>query len=228
MVENWTVPVINPTAVEPDKWRAVFFAVPDRAIHTVSLQWVPRLKATTPIFHTSGATPLGALTNAFPHRGVFWPIRSMRRSEPIINWRDTPLVGQANSALASQRLKEIANHLGSSLTWLDDEQRARLHLAAVFSNNFVNALHTIAHRLCTEFEVPFPLLLPLIREATGELGATSPAMRQTGPAARGDEATLLRHLAQLSRQEDRELYQRLSRHINPRVLAAPKPPEPPE
>lgn len=191
----------------------VFLAVPDNRISETSQALAALLPPALPVFHTSGATPVDRITDHFLHRGVLWPIRSLRRGEPVSHWRDLPLVIHADSARARRLLEPLARELSDRVTWLDDRQRAQLHLAAVFSNNFVTALYEIAYQLCGEQDIPFSLLLPIIRDTAGRQDGERPALRQTGAAARGDTATMDRHLSLLQRPEYRDLYRDISRLI---------------
>ncbi|NJB85769.1 putative short-subunit dehydrogenase-like oxidoreductase (DUF2520 family) [Lewinella marina] len=192
---------------------AVFLAVPDNRIAQTSEELSGLLPPTLPVFHTSGATPADRISNRFCHRGVLWPIRSLRRGEPVTHWRDLPLVIYATTEPAGQLLRRLAGDLSDSVTWLDDRQRAQLHLAAVFSNNFVTALYEIAFQLCRQHDIPFELLLPIIRHTAGSQDGQRPALRQTGAAARGDSATMDRHLSLLDQPEYQKLYRDISHLI---------------
>jgi predicted short-subunit dehydrogenase-like oxidoreductase (DUF2520 family) len=88
-----------------------------------------------------------------------------------------------------------------------ESDRKQLHLAAVFVNNFVNELYQIGAEILTEKRLPFELLLPLIQETAAKVQGHDPAEMQTGPALRGDRATIERHLDMLEEHPEwRELY----------------------
>ncbi|WP_116127415.1 DUF2520 domain-containing protein [Lewinella sp. IMCC34183] len=189
---------------------AVFLAVPDNHIATTSERLTGYLPADIPVFHTSGATPAARISAFFDHRGVLWPIRSLRRGEVVTDWRDLPLVIYGSTDTAAEYLRHLAGRLSDTVAWLDDGQRAQLHLAAVFSNNFVTALYEVAYQLCAQEDIPFELLLPIIRNTAGQQDGRRPADRQTGAAARGDTATMERHLSLLDRPAYRQLYREIS------------------
>lgn len=207
---DWPVPVLPYTALAEKAYEAVFLAVPDNAIGAVSAELAKVLSPTLPIVHTSGATPLDRIDDYFRHRGVLWPIRSLRRGEPVGDWRALPLVTYASDRDSREWLTELAQSLSGTVAYLDDRQRAQLHLAAVFSNNFVTALYDVAYRLCREYAVPFELLLPIIRHTAGQQDGSPPRDRQTGAAARGDTATMDRHLALLTDSRYQQLYRDIS------------------
>ena len=207
---RWPVPLLPLNAVANRDWEALILAVPDAAISEVSNALASVVDLATPVFHTSGATPLGRISDAFRNRGVCWPIRSLRKGEEVGNWRNLPLVLQADAPRSRDYLTDFAAALSDRVTWLDDRQRAQLHLAAVFSNNFVTALYEVAFQLCEDQDVPFELLLPIIRHTAGSQDGTRPALRQTGAAARGDRVTMDRHLGLLSTPAYRHLYRSIS------------------
>ncbi|PPK84040.1 uncharacterized protein DUF2520 [Neolewinella xylanilytica] len=208
--EGWPCALLPLSEMSRLDWDAVFLAVPDQAIAPVSRELAIRIPLGVPVFHTSGATPLDQITPSFLHRGVLWPIRSLRKGEAISHWRELPLVLQAEGKVAADVLTTISGQLSETISWLNDRQRAQLHLAAVFSNNFVTALYEVAHDLCSRHAVPFDLLLPIIRHTALSQDGTRPALRQTGAAARGDHATMNRHLELLDQPAYRDLYQMIS------------------
>ncbi len=190
---------------------AVFLAVPDDAIPAVSRRLSEILPAETPVIHTSGATPVSRIDSYFDLRGALWPIRSLRRGEPVAEWTALPLVYDGNTPPLRAFLGDLCGELSNLTYRLDDEQRARLHLAAVFSNNFVTWQYEIAHQLTTGAGIPFETLLPIIRDTAGKQDGSSPALRQTGAAARRDTATMRRHLELLADTPAyAELYKRMS------------------
>jgi hypothetical protein len=73
----------------------------------------------------------------------------------------------------------------------------KLHLAAVFCNNFVNHIYVLTEDYCKKETIDFKLLLPLIKETAERLEDISPSQSQTGPAIRNDRPTIEKHLALL-------------------------------
>ena len=88
-----------------------------------------------------------------------------------------------------------------------------MHIAAVFVNNFVNHLYTIGNELCSEHQLPFTVLLPLIEETANKISSLTPREAQTGPAKRGDTKILNEHLKQLNSPKQKEIYTLLSAAI---------------
>ncbi len=209
-VADWPVRVqaLVDAIAEPD---LIILAVPDGAIHQASTELANYFPSDTPIVHTSGATPTVMINSHFASRGAIWPIRSLRAGETVTNWQDLPIVYYAADEALTQVLSGLTAKLSDQTYLLDDAQRAKLHLSAVFSNNFVTWLYEISHQLCTENGIPFEVLLPIIKNTALKQDGNSPALRQTGAAARGDQATIDRHLHLLaSHPEYASLYQFMS------------------
>lgn len=180
----------------------IILAVPDDAIELVSTNLSYSFPDRIPVIHTSGATPLTRIDPYFRLRGALWPVRSLRKGAPVGDWRQVPLIYHGSDAALTQVLGEVCGKLSNHAYALDDDQRARLHLAAVFSNNFVSWMYQISHELCTEAGVPFETLLPLIRDTALKQDGQPPKLTQTGAAARGDAATITRHLELLEARPD--------------------------
>lgn len=148
------------------------------------------------VVHTSGSVPAGVLANCSNQYGVLYPLQSMRKEaahQPVI-----PFLIDGNTALVKQQVGEVAQTISAIVEDADDEKRLKLHLAAVIVSNFTNHLYTLAEDFCNKEKIPFKALVPLITEVAERTAAYSPAAMQTGPAIRGDQATINRHLQLLS------------------------------
>ena len=105
------------------------------------------------------------------------------------------------------KIEAFARTIASQVQQTDDETRLKLHVAAILVNNFPNYLYTQASVFCAAEKLDFSLLLPLIRETAGRIAFYPPQDVQTGPAVRGDEPTIRRHLEILGNYKDlSELY----------------------
>jgi len=212
-VADWPVRVVPIADIDPEP-DLVFLAVPDDVINRVSTELSLQLAATVPVVHTSGATAVTAVSSYFKRRGALWPIRSLRAGEPVGDWQDLPLAYHGTDAALTQVLSGLCGRLSNLAYELDDDQRAGLHLAAVFSNNFVTWLYQISHELCSESGIPFETLLPIIKNTALMQDGTAPRLTQTGAAARGDLATIARHLELLDGRPDyTRLYKFMSNMI---------------
>jgi predicted short-subunit dehydrogenase-like oxidoreductase (DUF2520 family) len=207
---SWTA---DPAEVLADAgW--LLIAVRDDAIEEVAASLAPHAGGALAT-HTSGGTPGHALAPYFRRYGVFYPLQSFSRERSPV-WSKIPFCVDAVQADDVLFLKKVAKVIGNLVYQVDDAQRAGLHVAAVFANNFANHCFAIAERLLEERNLPFELLHPLMEETLNKALQDSPGRMQTGPALRGDVETVRRHLDALqSHPAWRDLYERLSHSINP-------------
>jgi len=189
-------------------------AVSDGAIREVSQQLAAHLPSSARIAHTSGATPLEELSDHFDQRGVFYPLQTFSDGRPV-DFRDIPFCIEALSPWFEKDLLAFAKKLSTRVHRITSEERAVLHVAGVFANNFSNHLYAKAQDILDRRELSFDLLRPLIRETAAKVQDQPPREAQTGPAVRGDQATLDRHLAFLRKHHPEMvgLYEQLSDSI---------------
>lgn len=186
-------------------------AVPDGAI-TELCSTLPKLSGL--VVHTSGSTSLDVLSPLGKDFGVFYPFQTFSKDHEV-NLTNIPFCLEASSPSCLDLLKQLALSLGGNPIEMDSKQRQMLHLAGVFSCNFVNHMLAIAQILAEENEFDFQLLSPLVLETIKKALDGDPLKFQTGPASRGDSETIKKHLALLSRMDDdlRDLYLSLSTSI---------------
>lgn len=171
-------------------------AVPDAAVAPLlaSAPWPTGAL----VAHLAGALPLAVFEAQLAVRGgVFYPLQTFSPGRAI-DWPAVPLCIEANDAAAEATLLNLASSLSRHVRRLDSARRLRLHVAAVFANNFTNHLLGIADALLAEAALPPELLAPLVRETVDKALANSPFSVQTGPAVRRDAPTLAAHQAALA------------------------------
>ena len=79
-----------------------------------------------------------------------------------------------------------------------------IQMCGVWASNFVNYMYKVSGDICEKNGVPFDVLLPLIKETANKVEEMSPYDAQTGPARRGNETIINRHLDLL--EDDSKLY----------------------
>ncbi|MBS1606714.1 MAG: DUF2520 domain-containing protein [Bacteroidetes bacterium] len=164
------------------------------------------------VVHTAGAVPGGVLSSVTGRWGVLYPLQSLRSG--IRPFPDFPLLIAAGRPEDLAIIRDFAITLSAQVREADDPTRLKLHAAAASVNNFTNWLYTQAELFCSQEKLDFSLLYPLIRETSQRLQRYSPRDVQTGPAVRGDQGTIRRHLEVLNNYKDlRELYQLFSSQI---------------
>lgn len=177
-----------------------FIAVKDDAIGSVAKS-LAHVKGA--LIHTSGATPLSVLGRK-TRAGVFYPVSTIRENFPK-TLKKVPICIEATDEATIQKLGIIASELSNKIYLLDSPERARLHLAAVFTNNFTNHLLGIAMNLLKENHLP-PELLEFLAVSTVRNAFENGAFEsQTGPAVRHDTKTIQRHLDAL--KSDKQAYE---------------------
>lgn len=226
---SFPAPVVNHIEeVVPDA-EVYLIAVPDDAIAGVAEQLARQIAPAALVAHTSGSTPSTVLSPFFENYGVCYPLQTFS-PERMPDFSEIPVCVDAPSRHDLETLQQLAAVLSPCVYHLDDRQRARVHLAAVFVNNFVNHLYHTGFQLLSEANLPFELLLPLIRETAAKIKPDSdPAYLQTGPARRGDTQTIRRHIQVLAGNHELEmLYEQMtsaiqSFHQNPQPDAHHRP-----
>ncbi len=165
------------------------------------------------VTHVSGVTSGEKLKSFFLRSGVFWPLQSFS-AEKKPDWKTMPICLDAAADSDLIFLENMARKMGANPSRINDEQRAKLHVAAVFANNFTNHCLVIAEKLLGEADLSPTLLEPLVRETFEKALQISPAAAQTGPARRGDLATLEKHLLILKNDPLRQdIYRKMSESI---------------
>ena len=189
-------------------------AVKDDALAEVAQQLaeIPTLSKKL-VVHTSGAVPSTVLQPHFKKYGVFYPLQTFSKKKRI-SFKKIPICIDANKKKAKAVLLHLGNQISEEVHIIKDQERAILHVAAVFVNNFTNHLFHIAHQICQKEGLDFALLQPLIQETVYKIKDAAPYDMQTGPGRRGDRVTIQKHLTYLEKQVDyHNVYQLLSKRI---------------
>ena len=147
----------------------ILLAVPDDAIEKVSGQ----IKAGKAIVaHTSGSVAMSALQHHQNH-GVFYLPQSFSSSrEP--RFGDISICLESSSEEVNQVLEMVAVTLSRKREQINSSQRKKLHLAAVYMNNFVNHCYSKAEEIMEEASMDTHLLDALMRETLEKAIALSP------------------------------------------------------
>ena len=168
------------------------------------------------LLHTAGTLSLNDLAPFAKERGVLYPLQSIS-SEKKLDSCQVPFLIEANSAVNLEKVRLLASRISEKVSEADSAVRGKLHLAAVFANNFSNLCFRIAWELAEKEGLDPKLLLPLIDESCAKLHTLSPAKAQTGPAVRWDTNVMTKHLALLENMpETAEVYKLLSSEIHRR------------
>jgi predicted short-subunit dehydrogenase-like oxidoreductase (DUF2520 family) len=164
------------------------------------------------LVHTAGAVSKRVLQKASRNYGVLYPLQSLRKEMDDIP--PIPFLVDGNTSEDLTLLYDFAKSISNQVAKADDELRLHYHLAAVLSNNFSNHLYTLAEEYCKAKQADFRLLLPLIQQLCLRMNRYSPSALQTGPALRGDSATIELHLKLLEHMPGiKNLYTSITKSI---------------
>ena len=165
------------------------------------------------IAHTAGCVPMQVLPET-ARRGVFYPFQTFSMGHRLDISR-VPLFIEGDNAQTHEELRALAHAISNVVRDADSELRRKVHLSGVFASNYVNRMYTYALRNIEEAGLGFECIAPVIEETARKcLERQNPALLQTGPARRGDRATIERHLQQLEHNpEVREIYRLLCEDI---------------
>lgn len=162
------------------------------------------------VVHTSATVELQVLRIRFVKCGVLYPLQTLSRSRKT-KLSDVPLLLEAADQGQLNRLSELALSVSSRIIYANTETRVKYHLAAVFACNFVNHMYTIASSYLSDQGLQAALLEPLLRETTDKALEHGAFNSQTGPAFRGDQQTMKKHLDMLQKlPEEQKLYEQIS------------------
>ncbi len=189
----------------------VFLTVPDDAIEEVAggYSW----RAGQIVAHCSGARGLdvlAAVSALGAGIGCLHPIQTfpphLSAEQAAARFRGI-VCGIEGDGEVGDVLEMLARELGASIVRLEGVDRAAYHAAAVLAGNDVVALASAAARAWSHAGLPIErardALAPLIRASADGIAELPLEQALTGPIARGDVATVERHLRALA--EDPEL-----------------------
>ncbi|MEY2570269.1 MAG: hypothetical protein QOE63_619 [Acidimicrobiaceae bacterium] len=200
---GWDVELVAHEDASAEGVDLLVLAVPDGEIAPVAAAVPP--VPTTVVAHLAGSLGLDVLA---PHE---------RRA--AIH----PLLALSNAELGAERLRSgawfaiagdpiaaaVVEALGGRSFEIADADRAAYHAAACIASNHLVALLAQTQRVASGVGAPFDAYLDLVQVTLDNVRALGPTAALTGPAARGDTATIARHLAALA-EDERPLYAALA------------------
>ncbi|MGB8190400.1 MAG: DUF2520 domain-containing protein [Chitinophagaceae bacterium] len=184
-------------------------AIADSALPQLH-EWLQLDKKT--VVHTAAAVSKDVLQKISRNYGVLYPLQTLRKEQQHLP--EIPFLVDGNTADDLALIEDFARTLSPDVLIADDALRLRVHVAAVFVNNFTNHLYALAQEFCKKEQLDFSLLQPLIDETAQRLHTLSPGDSQTGPAVRNDRATIEKHLEVLSAYPHlKNIYEQLTESI---------------
>jgi predicted short-subunit dehydrogenase-like oxidoreductase (DUF2520 family) len=172
----------------------VMLCVPDDALAEVAsaLELAPN----TLVVHCAGSRNLDVLA---PHArvGSLHPLVALPNPETGAR----RLVGATYCVAGDDVVGDLVASLSGRAFTLRDDQRAAYHAAACVAANHVVTLLGHVERLAETVGLSLAEFLPLAQSALDDVAFNGPAMALTGPASRGDLATIDAHLEAIAEDE---------------------------
>lgn len=198
-----------------DRTADVFIlAVSDDAIFDMALDL--RLDSAL-VLHTSGATSMEVLKPISQRYGVLWSPQTFVR-DVALEYAELPFCIEGCNKSTEHDIETLVKHISTHIYHTNHEQRQCLHLAAVFVNNFTNALYGVAQNICNQHDIPFEVLYTLIATTAQRVKWGDIRYQMTGPAVRDDRKTIDAHRRLLANDPDfLSLYDELTRIIQQRI-----------
>ncbi len=210
-------------ADEPPAWVAqagvLILAVRDDAISPLAeaLARAEAVRSDQVVLHLSGVQGQEALASLVPSRaalGSLHPLQTISDPERAPARLKGTWAAVEGMPRAVQAAEGLAQEVGMRPFRVSGKQKAIYHAGAVFASNYFVVVEAIAQRLLRHAGLAdaeaWQALRPLVEGTFENLTRQEPKDALTGPVARGDEATIRRHLESLTR-DDALLYRALGR-----------------
>lgn len=166
-------------------------------------------------FHASGVTDRKVLGE---ENGVVWPIKSFNAKSSYDSLSGVPFGVDASTDEFRETLDKIVKCVGGRGFHAPSEVRDKVHLAAVFADNFANHCLAISQQILQDSGFSTNLLHTLAEGLLSGAATGTSFERQTGVAIRGDKGSQQKHLELIqsfsNSQELAEFYRLLSKHIS--------------
>src|SRR5690606_3462216 len=193
---------------ELEKADLYIIAASDSAVEELS-HYIPF--EDTLVVHTSGSLSTSVLKGDY-RKGVFYPFQTFTKRK-ILRYEEVPFFVEAENQEDEDALFKLADKISNEVHRVDSAKRLKVHLSGIWASNFVNHMYQIAQDICKEADLPFDVLRPLIEETALKVQDLEPFEAQTGPARRGDEIIINKHLEILEDSRLQQLYRLLSDSI---------------
>ena len=184
--------------------------IKDDAIEEVAGQ----LNKKIPVVHSSGSASIHVF-DGFDKYGVLYPLQTFSKLRALDIDAIPFLIEGSEPSFEDWIISFCHDYLSENAYHADSKKRGEIHLAAVFACNFTTQLLQESDLLLQKTGLDLSLLHPLVKETMDKTLELGPALAMTGPAKRGDVATIKKHLDQLKDQDElREIYKIITDRIS--------------
>ena len=189
-------------------------AVKDSAIAQVAAQLKNK-----PLVHTAGGLEMDLLSFFTGKYAVIYPFQTFRKQTDV-TWEQIPVFIEACCPRFEQKIKQLARLLSPNVFYLSSQKRQYLHLAGVFTNNFINHLLAITKEILQSQGLKFDWIFPLLHKTIENATKFDPNQVQTGPAVRNDKIVIEKHLKLLQNPDWQQVYSVLSQSISKMIKSS--------
>lgn len=145
-----------------------------------------------------------------PNCSILYPLQTFASNSDIA-LESVPFIVDGDE-IAMEKVRCWTKKLSLKTQHLSLVEREKMHLVAVFLNNFVHHLLAKGINLAKEYELNPAIYSALINATFERFDINDPFAQQTGPAERNDEITMNTHRKYLL-EADLKLYNMLSSSI---------------
>jgi len=185
----------------------IIVCVSDNAIQSV----VEQLPSSACILITSGTFDITNISLQKPNVGVLYPLQTFTKNAPLaVN--EIPFIIEIKTQIVHSMMNQLINSSELQTFPMNYVERKKIHLSAVFLNNFINHLVCLIQEKSNKENIDFKIFNPLITETIRKI-INQPAKEiQTGPAKRNDTKTITAH-EQMLEGNLLQLYQLFTKSI---------------
>src|SRR5690625_6309273 len=96
-------------------------------------------------------------------KGVLYPLQTFTKKKSL-RYEEIPFFVEAEDKEDEDNLYNLADRISNEVHRVDSEKRLKIHMAGVWTCNFVNHLYQIGQDICDEGGVTLYVLRPFINE----------------------------------------------------------------
>lgn len=181
----------------------IFLAVPDdcisdtaRRLCSIEMDW--RGYA---VIHLSGSLSddvLDCLSKIGAKTASMHPLQTFTRGDKADRFNEVWFTLQGNDELYPV-LEELIHFAGAHSNILSANQKAGMHLAAVFASNYLVSLMNVVDEITVNHHIEngLKMMEPIVRQTILNVFSQGPENSLSGPVTRGDASTIRNHLSKL-------------------------------
>jgi predicted short-subunit dehydrogenase-like oxidoreductase (DUF2520 family) len=164
------------------------------------------------VIHTAGSVSKEILKTVSDKYGVLWPMKMIRK--PMNTLEPVTIVVDGNTESVASGIEQFARLFSTNITRADDAMRGKMHMLAAVLSNFTNHLYHLAADYCEEEHIDFSVFYSMIEETAQQIRENHPGGVQAGPAFRGDQQTIEKHVQILDKYPQmRKIYEAMTQSI---------------